>query len=112
MKLDLGFTLNHISRWHYVNYPVRCNPALPAVILDFRLFLCLLLKNIHTYYEKKGHLISDLGQVTFVLRVHVWIISGTTPPESNLQNEVKFSLCRKLRTCLDPNIPALWLMSY
>ena len=85
MKLDLGFTLKHISRWHYVNCPVRCNPALPAVIVGFRLFLCVLLRNIHTHYEKKGHLISDKGQVTFVVGVHVWIISGKAPPERNLQ---------------------------
>ena len=72
-----------------MNCPVYCNPALPTVILDFRLFLCVLLRNIHIYYEKKDHLISDLGQVTFVVGVHVWKISGTTPPERNLQKEVK-----------------------
>ena len=75
----------YFSGYHYVSCPESYNPPLPAVILDFRLFLCVLLRNIHTHYEKKGHLISDKGQVTFVVGVHVWIISGKAPPERNLQ---------------------------
>ena len=74
-----------------MNCPVCSNPALPAVILDLRPSLCVFLRNIHTH-SKKGDLIYDLGQYTFVVGVHVGIISETTPPERNLQNEVK-SVC-------------------
>ena len=64
-----------------MNCPESCNPALPAVTFDFRPFLCVLLR--------KADLISDLGQITFVVGVHIRIISGTRPPERNLQKEVK-----------------------
>ena len=64
-----------------MNCPESCNPALLSVIFAFRPFLYVLLR--------KADLISDLGQITFVVGVHIRTISETRPPERNLQKEVK-----------------------
>ena len=80
------------SGYHYVSCPESYNPPLPAVILDFRPFLCALLR-ISIPTQRK---------------VIYW--NNTTwkkPPIGS-----KISTCTKLRIYLDPYVLGLWLMTY